>query len=190
MFSLSIVTPPVGMAVTTAEMKEHLRILHNEDDGYIEGLLRVATEEVEAFTSRALITRTLKVLYGCFNEQLILPVAPVSSITHLKYYDTNGTQQTVAGADYQYDLNALPVEIIKGKDLGTWPTTESEKLQPIEIQFVAGYASASVVPENFKLAMKMIAADLYWNRGNIVVDVSKATQRAAELLVYQYRLWT
>lgn len=186
MFSLSTVTPASGQVVLTTEAKEHLRLLHNEDDRYIDGLIAVATQLMETYTSMALLSRTLKITYDSFEEKLILPIAPVTSVTHLKYYDANGSQQTVNSADYQYDLNAVPVELCRTAALGSWPTLDPERVRAIEIQFVTGYASLAAIPENFKLAIKMLVADMYWKRTS---EAEPNSVKMAELLVYPFKLW-
>ena len=40
------------MIVTVDEVKTHLRIEHNEEDSYIEGLIKQAQAEAEALASR------------------------------------------------------------------------------------------------------------------------------------------
>src|SRR5580704_8568334 len=54
MASLVIETPPQNEPVDLATMKQHLRVVNTDDDGYITGLIVAAREAVEAFTGRSL----------------------------------------------------------------------------------------------------------------------------------------
>lgn len=186
MFSVQAVTAATDRAVTTDEAKTHLRVTHDLDDRYIDGLIDVATVLVETFTNRALMTRTLKVSYDCFDEYLILPMAPVSAVSWVKYYDPDDTLQTLATNYYQYDLDATPVEVAETAALGYWPQTRAEKIAAVQIQFVAGYASRAAIPANFKMAILLMVADMYWNR---TPQPAPSTITSAELLVYPYKIW-
>jgi uncharacterized phiE125 gp8 family phage protein len=46
-----------------------------------------------------------------------------------------------------------------------WPQTVLRAAKGIEIQFVAGFGDASAVPDDIKMALKLIVANLYENRG-------------------------
>lgn len=180
------------MIVTTDETKDHLRILHTEDDTKIDMLIRVATVHVETFTNRFLLPQTNKITYDCFDEDLIIPYGPITSITHVKYYDTDGDIQTLSSLNYQYDLADTPVCIRRAPETYYWPTTEYARQSSVEITFVAGYASAAAVPDCFKLAVMMTVAELYWNRAATTEELSNSSMKlpsTAELLVYPYKIW-
>jgi Phage gp6-like head-tail connector protein len=54
MASLVIETQPTNEPVDLSTMKNHLRVVNTDDDGYISGLIVAAREAVEAFTGRSL----------------------------------------------------------------------------------------------------------------------------------------
>lgn len=192
MFRVSTVTASTGQVVSTDEAKDHLRIIHTEDDSKIDALIRVATEQVEVFTNRFLLTQTKKITYDSFSEDLIIPFGPVSSISHLKYYDEDGALTTLNASNYQYDILDIPILISRAPETYYWPNTQSAKQSSVEITFVAGYGNASAVPDVFKLAIMMTVAELYWNRTSVTETISSSSIRlpsTAELLVYPYKIW-
>ena len=85
----------------------------------------------------------------------------MTSVTALSYYDSNNTLQTASG--YEIDATATPVRIWF---TGTVPTTSSTKSPVGYVDYVAGWASASVVPEGVKLAIKLLAAHYYEHRSD------------------------
>ena len=48
-----------------------------------------------------------------------------------------------------------------------WPTDYNTQIAIVKLRYQAGYASAADVPETIKLAIKMAAGYLYFNRTKI-----------------------
>jgi uncharacterized phiE125 gp8 family phage protein len=91
--------------VTLEEAKSWLRLSGTTDsDERVADLITGARLAVEQWTGLALITQTVKVYPPCFDATLLLPVAPVASITHVKYYDLNDVQQTYSAGQVEPDL--------------------------------------------------------------------------------------
>jgi hypothetical protein len=53
---------------------------------------------------------------------------------------------------------------IRLADGQTWPSLQSDRINAIQITYVAGYASAYQVPAGIRHAIKLLAGDLYENR--------------------------
>lgn len=224
-YSLTVKTGPASEPVTLAEAKDQLYITDTTHDAYITSLIQAAREQVENFTSRALLPQTFTMYldrfpgYGGYgltpgfytpgapfasivdpllgvvlsrSGELLVPRAPVTEITFIKYIDTTGALITLDPTLYQVDpqTDSEPVRILPayGK---TWPAT---RYQPnaVTIEFVAGYADAAHVPGMIKLAIKQTLADWNENREAIVVDARVAVQQlpnAAKMLLWDYRLF-
>jgi uncharacterized phiE125 gp8 family phage protein len=168
---LSLVTAPTVEPVTLAEAKLHLGITHDNADGQIVDWIRAATRKVEQDTEIALLTQTWDLTIGAFPSYspyiVTLPIRPVQSITHVKYWNAAGTEQTWLATNYFLDPSTLGVGLAVN---GTWPT-DLRELQPGTIRFVAGYASADLVPEDLKHAVKCLVGYSDMRREAEAVDL-------------------
>lgn len=179
-YSLTVDSASSGQVVTTAEARLFCRQDGNADDTLIDGLVSAAVEEFEGATARRLLTQTL--LYRLdrwtFGEQtaLVLPVAPVQSVTHVKYYNDAGTLTTWDSAQYQVNTGAVPCVITPAPDY-SWPSIQQGRLWSVEVKFICGYGAASAVPERIKLAIKSIVADAYENREGAGAGNGRAVAR-------------
>lgn len=176
--SLTISVPPAFEPVPREEMKTHLRVDHNAEDGYIDSINRAAREWVETLCGLALLTQTLIHTQARFPTAADLPEwainegrgasldirltrAPVQSITSVQYLDDDDVAQTVSAATYRLAAER-PARIVP-KVGATWPQV-SPRPAAVIITYVAGYSSAEVVPEPIKQAIKLMAGHLYENR--------------------------
>ena len=118
--------------------------------------------------------------------QIVLPYAPLSSVSSVKYYDSANAQQTITSTDY----NVLKfinqkgfIEFVDGYSLpGLYPRADA-----IEIEFVAGYGSAaSNVPDAILQATLLILGQMYEKREDSVSRLPKAS----EYILDPYRIKT
>ncbi len=176
MYGLSVVTPPAVEPITLAEAKVQCRIRQSatSEDDLLNGLIVAAREMSEAHCTRAWINRTLLLTVGDFPDAgsdkwggaIELPVAPVSLVNLVKYYDTHGTLQTLDGTLWQTWLDHGP-PLVATAPATVWPTSQQGRMQPVQVEFVAGYgATAAAVPSQVKAAMKMLLTYWYENRGD------------------------
>lgn len=172
-----LVTPPAAdkLVVSLADVKKHLRVEHVDDDAYIETLVAVATAWLDGYSGvlgRALINQTWRVNLSCWPAcKIRLPLAPVSTIASIKYFDTANVQQTLLGANYSLHEDALSSFV-------EWASTASlpslyERLDAIAVEFVAGYgADATTVPSAIRHAALMLVGHLYENRETTIVGTN------------------
>lgn len=210
-YYLKLVTAPVAEPWTLAEVKKD-RGIHDEDKEFdlaLGLLVKAARRWAEHFTSRCLIEQTWDLLfpegfpwlagrhYVLDPYEIRIPRAPLkvsTGITHIKYLDTNGTQQVlVAGTDYNVMDRGEPAIIVPA--YGTsWPSTRdwtnSSGQYPVEVRFIAGYGmQGSAVPENIRKAMLLLIGHWHENREE-VTDLSLATIPAgAEALLWMDRFF-
>jgi uncharacterized phiE125 gp8 family phage protein len=62
---------PASEPISIAEAKDHLRIDHDDEDDYIDGLIQMAREQVESDCARALMTQTRVLTLDRFPSELI-----------------------------------------------------------------------------------------------------------------------
>lgn len=185
MAGLTVSVAPSSEPVTTAEAKSFLRIDHSNDDSLIDDLIKTAREFVEEYTGRALMSQTLVLTIDAYDEladplwegtktgpyknyyknYVTLSKAPIQSVSTVKTYDDDDTATTMASSKYYVDLAREPSRVVL-RTGETFPTA-LRVANAIEVTYVAGYASASAVPQAIKTAIMQYVAYLYEHRGDM-----------------------
>ena len=190
--NLTRATAPAATPVSVAEVKDHLRVEHNEDDALITLYLNAAIAHLdgdEGILGRALVTQTWDQTIDDFphGDDLALMLAGVQSVTSITYRDMDGATQTFPAESYmlRYRHGLTWVHL---KDDYTWPETDDEP-DAVTVRFVAGYGDAAAVPAALKAAMLLHIGHMYENRepvniGNIVTTIPMAY----DALVAPYRV--
>ena len=186
MAGISVVTDTTTEPLTTAYVRDYLRVDDNIDNTIIDNLIKSARIMVENHTGRTLCNKTLKLSVDFVNEldhdlwegmrvapdlalkqnYITLPQSPVSSVTHIKYYDDSDNATTYASTKYYLDSVRIPARVVL-RNGEQWPTG-LRVANGIEITYVAGFgANATDIPEAMRLAVSQIVAYLYENRGDM-----------------------
>lgn len=163
----AIKTQPVAEPVTLAEMRGHLGISQAEDtarDSIITGRIISARQWSENYTRTAYITQTwtgyaadfpcrhgLKATHEPAHNKIALKM-PLQSVTHVKFLDTDGVQQTLDSSLYQVDPVTGCVVPAHGQ---TWPSVRVQ-LNAVQVEYICGYGTADAVPESIKDAIRFI----------------------------------
>jgi uncharacterized phiE125 gp8 family phage protein len=167
-------TAPSVEPLSTEEVKIQSKVDLDIDDEYIDGLIVMGRQYVEAFQNRALITQTWTAYFDTFptgaSSYFEIPLPPLQSVTSLKYLDTDGVQQTMSAALYRVDNRIEPGRIYLEYQQ-SWPIARAVR-NAIEIEFVCGYGDAPTsIPAGTKHALMMLCAAWY-DRRTAVVDQS------------------
>ncbi len=182
---LKVVTKPARLAVDLDRLKEALNVTHDEDDQRLYEIAESAIDSVQSFTGRQLITATYDYYLDRFPDgrDLPLPLAPLSSVTSVKYQDLNDAQQTFDSADYQvltYDDEPGQVELDQD---AVWESTYTKR-DAVVVRFVCGYGASPLnVPGPLRNAVILYAQAEY----DPVAD-RKEFEDAAERLAWPLRL--
>lgn len=181
--AIEIVTPPGEEPVTFQEAKDHLRVDVTAEDDLITRLITDAREWAERYTRRAIVDQAWRLWVDRFPDGAVdeygkpilgyrplgdvaiwLPGGKVKSIDSVKYTDTSGVLQTLAGTEYSLDSKdpqkhsrLLPAY---GK---SWPIARAEP-NAVQIQYTAGYGDAAAVPAILKQAILLHVGWNYENR--------------------------
>ena len=166
------------------------------EDSLLAALITAAREHVEDVTGRKLLTQTwdysldawprgdcIKLPFG--NLQNAAGTAPV-----VTWKDDDGavTALTV-DTDYLVETNGEgPGRIVLPYGV-TWPSGTLYPSNPINIRFVCGWTAAALIPSKIVAAVKMIAADLYEQRGEPVVGQTVVENKVVDRLLASARLW-
>jgi uncharacterized phiE125 gp8 family phage protein len=105
---------------------------------------------------------------------IVLPRAPVQSLSSIGYYDSNGTLQTLSASQYTVTWRASQGESLP-PTASTWPTTRT-RTNAVIVTYIAGWTTAALVPANVKHLIKLWISHFYENRepvniGNIVNEI-------------------
>jgi uncharacterized phiE125 gp8 family phage protein len=157
----TIITGAATYPVTIDEAKAYCLIDGSNDDARLADSIAAATEYVQYRTGQQLISATLLQTWDYFDGcELTLDRWPVSAVSFVKYYDVNGTLTTISSANYWASLRSRPPRI-RPIDSYSWPDTQCGRPEAVQVQYVVGYASASVIPASLKTAIKAMVKHLY-----------------------------
>lgn len=157
-----LVTAPASAPVTRDELKSWIVIDYDDHDTLLDAMIDAATGYFDGYTgvlNRAIMPQTWKQEFNGFQTRMRLPLAPLVSITSIKYYDDDNVQQTASSSLYSAfeDHLGLYVELLSGQ---SWPSAYS-RTDAVEVTYQVGYADADSVPDPIKTVIKMHAATLY-----------------------------
>lgn len=192
--SLTLITAPTVNPLSLDEAKNHLKIDDDltDDDALVQALIVSVRTHLDGYSGilgRAMTTQTWRLDISSFREWIDIPLPPLQSISSVKYYDTNGTLQTVATTVYETILGGTSGGYVHLLGDQTWPTDmDTDRAEPIQITFVAGYGDSwNDVPEGLRLAMSMMVADLYENRGERL-ETAMMENTTVDRMLAPYRL--
>lgn len=178
---LTLITKPELEPISVETAKAHLRTTHNADDVYIEQLIKSVRMWTEGYLKRALITQTWdwKLDGGFPCTPFKVPLPPLQSITHIKYIDTNGAEQTLSSSVYTVDTASQPgrIDLAYGQ---SWPSVR-DQMNNVTIRFVCGYGSVPDIDKDIIHGMKILLSHWYEYRepvitGTIISDVPMSVE--------------
>lgn len=159
---LTRITAPIEPLLTVPDLADHLRVSHNDEDGWLANAIADATHYLDAGTGvlgEALVTQGWRLtLSAAPVGLLVLPLGPVQSVTVVKYIDGTGAEQTYSAANYR--LAGRVLELVSG---ASWPATDA-RTAAFWVDYVAGYGGAADVPGTIRHSAMLMAADFYENR--------------------------
>lgn len=157
---------PAAPAISLAEAKRHLRVLHDDDDADIAELVEVATAAIEGPNGIgvALSPQTWRMSLDHFPCEIIVPLGPVTSITSIAYTGADGNPATVPS--WRADLDQQPLRIWPARD-AAWPSLVCEP-GAVKVTFVCGYTQT---PSDLKAALKLLVGHFYEHREAVTTDL-------------------
>lgn len=166
--TVAVGTAPAVEPISTAEAKDHLRVDISADDDYIDALISTARHYCEQATGRAFVNQTLTggLTAWPWDDVIMLPYAPLVSVTSIAYVDTSNNSANVTSSVYGVDTKRNQIYLAQDQ---VWPSTQLRTYDPITITWVAGYGStATTIPDIYKHAIKLLIGHWYENREQII----------------------
>ena len=185
---LELVAAPAVEPLSLNEVKQHLKLEEEDgaDDALIAGLIRVAREQAERFTGRALITQGYSLwldawprrrdarLHEGWREGALtegpaqaveLPRPPLQAVSTILAYDEADQATEFPASAYTVDRASQPGRVVLRR--GAAAPVAARAANGIEIRFTAGYGdSPDAVPEAIRQGLLMKVAQLYEGRGD------------------------
>lgn len=181
--SLTLIAPPADEPVSLGELKDHLRVTESAEDALIASLGAAARRAVEARAGLALMAQGWRLTLDRAPTAIMsLPRAPVLSLDDVSAIDRTGAATSIDPDLYDFESGPRARLITRG----FWPPT-SRRVGGIRIDFTAGWTDAGSVPEELKLAVKMLAAHFYENRESVAAERVFAAPQAVDALIGPWR---
>jgi len=186
--SLKVNTLATNPLFTTAEAKDFLKVDTTADDTLIDNLIKAATQSCEEYTNQYFINTLVTQYSDNWLEVYRLYKSPVSSLTHIKYYDTNDSLQTLASSNYILDDASKPARIGLAVD-ATLPTL-ADRINAVEVKYTVGYGTASTdVPDGIKQAVLLTIGNWYENRQTVITGrTATELPLSSQYLLNQYKI--
>ena len=181
-------TDPTVLPLDNEDIEQHIVVAAGEDSALIDTLIAAATSLVEERLHRAIMPQTWDWTLDAFPAERILtvPRPALTSVTTLDYIDTAGASQTFASSNYIVDSSGEPGRIAL-TPTASWPSTQ-DRIAAVTITYVAGYASADVVPDAIKHALRMLVGHWYENREAVLIGtISKEIEFSVDSLLTSFR---
>ncbi len=160
-----LITAPTVEPVTLAEAKSWvgLSLLDASMDTRLNEAIVTARDSFERETDSQVMTATWELRLDAFPLVIRLPKGPIVSVTSVKYVDTTGTTITLDTDKYESDFESEPARV-QPVDGEVWPSTKPG-LNKVQVRYVSGYATAVLVPQTIKAAIKMSVVSLFDHPG-------------------------
>lgn len=186
--SLKVNTLATNPLFTTADAKDFLKVDTTADDDLIDNLIKAATQSCEEYTNQYFMDTLVTQYSDNWLEVYRLYKSPVSSITHIKYYDTNDSLQTLASSNYILDDASKPARIGLAVD-GTLPSL-ADRINAVEVKYTVGYGTSSTdVPEGIRQAVLMTIGNWYENRQSVITGrTATELPLSSQYLLNQYKI--
>ena len=160
--------------ISLQEARDWLRVTATEiDDAALTKMIKSARAYVERATQRAILTSTWEYFrddfyyevrgFSIFSSVIDLPVPPAQDVADIKYFDQDGTEQTLT-KDTDFYFHQVG-DFIKSQITpisGSWPSTDGRK-GAVKMDIVAGWPAADV-PEDLISAIELALGEEYETR--------------------------
>jgi uncharacterized phiE125 gp8 family phage protein len=156
---------PAVEPITLPEMKAYLRLDDDGQDDLVSGLIRAARLMVESVSRRLLIEQGWRIVMDRWPQggRVLLPLSPVLAVDGVRVIDAAGVATEIALDSVELDAASdPPCMAVPGAP------EPGKARHGIEIELRAGYgASPDAVPDTLKLAIKILVAHWFENRGDV-----------------------
>jgi hypothetical protein len=150
-YSVQLSTGAVTEPVTLAEAKEYARIDGFSEDALITSLIKMARTHCESYIGKSIVLKTVTIDSFTFPYQFQMPYGPLTNEANISKCVTIDENNVETPLQYRVNAGLFPKLFILGG-------AQSYKFKLV---YSAGFTT---VPEDIKLAIKMMVNTLYERR--------------------------
>ena len=190
---VSVLTLPAFAPISLAEVKAHLRIDHDGEDGLLEGLVDAAVGEIDAprgWLGRSLAARTMRLTFASNPPPVVfLPGPPVVEVEKIAVREDDNSltvifdKQHGATAPFGADLDLQP-GILWSKN--AWTRGGGGALM---IDYVAGHPTREGIPAPIRQWLLMRVGELYRDRECSVLGIASNRLAHADRMLDGWRVY-
>lgn len=190
-WSLLEVAGPEKEPVTLDEVKAHLHLDGDAEDGWLKGAIAAARQYAEGFQGRTYTTRMLRLSLERWPRcgAIYLPRPPLQSVESVTYTLEDGIEQTLDPSLYIVDTTSEPgaIHLHPG---ASWPSEPLRPGLPVTIEYTAGYGEPEAVPAQVRHSLLLLIGHWFANREAVVVGtVTRELEFTTEALLYPERVF-
>lgn len=175
-FDPELKTAATAPVLSIEEIRDHCNVTATRDDqdSLLLAYLAAAVSYLEGpsgVTGLCLVEQTWLNRFSSFPIQSVIELTPgkIIAVESVTYIDADGVSQVLSSVYYDLILingRAL-LALVPG---ATWPETDPQSLQAVEIEFTAGFGeTGAAVPATIKQAIKLMIGHWYEHREAVVV---------------------
>ncbi len=178
---------PTEYPVSLQQVKDQIRLSGCEQDALLTDLIPGATELVEKYLGRKLITQQWRAFWdfstvsgyrwaetieerysggpGLFRKYII-PGVPLQSVESISINERDDSNTVVATSQYRVDSidQDLNGRVVLTENGGVWPSNPRNILA-VQIDYTAGYGEATDVPSAIRRGLLMVVDWMFNNAG-------------------------
>lgn len=189
MRAYKVITAAATNVLTTAEVRENLKVDIVTDDTLIDNLIIAATNSCQEYTNRFFIETEITQYCDSWSDVSELLKSPVTidQPFTIKYYDTAGVLQTLSAAIYTLDHVSHPARVVLTPG-ESWPDIW-DNVNSVEVNYTVGERTASSVDNAIKQALLLTIGHWYQNREAVIVGRQvNEMPMSAKYLLDQYKI--
>lgn len=166
---LSVEGTSESLPVSLAQVKRHLGVAYSERDRDIEQMIRAAANYLGKLCKRTWLTTDYLLTLEEFTQTIEIPSPPLQLLTSIQYYSSAGVLTQLTSSSWQVlSGDGLPA-IVKPAPNTTWPGTEYDRWNAVQIRFRAGYGdTADYLPPEFSQAALLMLRHWYDNPSAVI----------------------
>ena len=174
------VTQVTAPQVTLQELKDHLQIYEDDFDMQFQNvILPAATEIVNSIMGEYAGATNVAAYYSVFGARMRLPNRQVASIASVQYYNAAHTLATLPTTSYIFDVTTGNEIVV----IGDFPVLSDRFRDPVVINYVVNVDTNQYNIELLIQATLLVAAELWYNKGDTVEGSRQRAAYTAERLL-------
>ena len=169
-----------------AEVKEHIKVMHDVEDGLVARYLAAAVRELDGpdgILGKCIGAQTWVAQMAGWDDVMVLPVEPVRSVA-VAYDDADGQEQTLPADQYALEVGVGIRSRLRWTG-GAKPALAA-KAYPVRITIAAGY---DTIPDDLIAAIWLRTGDLYEHREAQAVGAAISANPAWASLIARHRTY-